>query len=126
MFCTSFLSFYNKKTGGHAARINGTTLLELFPQIIVGAFALHGVLGAILVEHTLEDLHIAGGHVSDLKDNIECKRVNLIPTAPLSASDEHHGILVGNFRGEIDQQAKVLSWRDFFLAVQFKSFRTDI
>ena len=62
MFCNSSLSFYNKKRVAMATR-QQKTMVELFPQIIVGTFAPHCFLPTILVKHALEDQHIAGSHI---------------------------------------------------------------
>jgi hypothetical protein len=100
--------------------------VNLSPQIIVGGSALECVLRTVFVEHALEDHHVAGSHVDDLKADIVGVGIHVVVVAPFAAGNERHGIFIGDIRGELDLHPKILFGRDLFWAVQSKSANADI
>ena len=93
LLCVFYGVQYEKqKTGAikDARPIRIKISLESSPQIIVRAAISYLIFTAILVEHTLEDRHIAGRHINDLEPNIEGRRIDIVRLTPLAASDKNH------------------------------------
>ena len=70
--------------------------VELSPQIIVGGSALECVLRTVFVEHSLEDHHVTGSHVDDLKTDIVGVGVDVVMATPFAAGNKRHGSFIGN------------------------------
>jgi hypothetical protein len=102
------------------------TLLYLFPQIIVGGSGLEGVLRTVFIEHSLEDRHIAGSHVDDLKAHIVGIGIHMVRVAPFTAGYKHHRIFIGDIGGQLDLHPKILPGRDLFGRIQPEPACADI
>ena len=102
------------------------SIWTLSPPVIFGTYAPGCVLRTVFLEHALENGHIAGRYVDDLKANVECIWVNMISMGPFTTGDKNHGSLVGNIGSEFDVQAKILSRPNLLWTVESKSACADI
>lgn len=100
--------------------------LSLLPQIIVRGSVLEGILRTVFIEHTLEDRHIAGSHVDDLKAHVVGVGVHMIWMAPFTAGHKNHRIFIGDIGGQLDLHSKILPGRDLFGRVQPEPTGADI
>jgi hypothetical protein len=109
------------------ANKKNSLLKKLAPEIIVRRFGTRaGILGAIFLEHALEDNHVTGRHVNDLETDIEGRWVNVIGTTPFAARNEGHVRLVCDFAVQLNRQAEILAHRNALIAIQFEAARADI
>ena len=112
-----------------AARYAAACLMEtltLSPQIVVGAFTLRPLFRAILIKHLLEDHHIAGRHLDDLKTDVIRIWVHMVRVTPLAAGNKRHRILVRDIGCQLDLHPELLSGRDLFWRIQPKPSRADV
>lgn len=106
--------------------IGKETLLDLLPHVIVGRPALECVLGAVFIEHALEDGHIAAVHIGNLKADTVRVGIHMVGVAPAAAGNEHHGVFIGDITGQVDMHPEILPGWYLFGAVQPKSSGADV
>jgi len=84
------------------------------------------VFSPVVFHHAVENLEILRRNFDQLIPNVVGVRVHGINLAPPATCNKNHGGLIGQFRGQVHEDSKILIDRNRPLTVNFESSRADV